>query len=677
MNNIPKNYEPKKGIYSNGWGMLLWWKINPEEIDRQVEDYNTLKITQSARGLSFLLCVFSLLVTPIILFTTNTRAINTYYITGVVIADIVFLVIAFLIYKGQRWAIIIMMIWWTFEKFSAAYDQIAIQSPQGVQALIQIIWWSFYMHAFYVALKVENLRRKKSLMYRKGVEWLLKNVAKINPKTKKTITRVGLVIVGIAILGPLIAFVSGHLCQHNKAYVGSKSLTKKDSSLLNKEDQKKLDFINACLVQIANNYNVGNNKAIEGTEESKMWHDDYGNVTKINLSNKLYIAKGYFEKMHNAVKNMKSINNETINVKDLLIKAAETRIESIDLYTKGLYLQEQIGKTSRANTLTVLMAKAESLSPAPIPQYNGEVENGLAKISIANSYMVDALRLLENMISGTPSLKLRITSIETYIASLIGYFSDVSETDYDKYVKEGDDYISSPKLFESVNVFEAIISYSKALKIKPKEKTSANAYSGRGLAKQYLGDYTGAIEDYNKAIEIDPENGGTYYMSRGLAKQDLQDYTGAIENYDKAIELDPKNDFAYYNRGLAKQSLRDKIEAEGYHATADLGYHTGAIEDYDKAIEINKINHPEAPLNVPPVYYCKRGAAKYSLQDYKGAIEDFNEAFPCIYADEYYIRGLAKQALKDKKGALEDLGKAAAQGKKDAYKKIQEIKKEL
>ena len=48
------------------------------------------------------------------------------------------------------------------------------------------------------------------------------------------------------------------------------------------------------------------------------------------------------------------------------------------------------------------------------------------------------------------------------------------------------------------------------------------------------------------------------YYKRGNAKEKLQDYTGAIADYTKAIELNPKDPSAYYNRGLAKIDLSQK-----------------------------------------------------------------------------------------------------------------------
>ena len=89
--------------------------------------------------------------------------------------------------------------------------------------------------------------------------------------------------------------------------------------------------------------------------------------------------------------------------------------------------------------------------------------------------------------------------------------------------------------------------------------------------KAERGDHYGAISDYTKAIEIDPNDEKAYY-NRGISKRKLEDYYGAISDYTKAIEINPQYATAYYNRGWSKGSLKD---------------YYGAISDYTKAIEIN------------------------------------------------------------------------------------------
>ena len=48
------------------------------------------------------------------------------------------------------------------------------------------------------------------------------------------------------------------------------------------------------------------------------------------------------------------------------------------------------------------------------------------------------------------------------------------------------------------------------------------------------------------------------YSNRGVAKRDLRNYTGAIQDHNKAIELNPAYADAYVNRGIAKYVLGDK-----------------------------------------------------------------------------------------------------------------------
>ena len=64
------------------------------------------------------------------------------------------------------------------------------------------------------------------------------------------------------------------------------------------------------------------------------------------------------------------------------------------------------------------------------------------------------------------------------------------------------------------------------------------AYNNRGAAYYYLGQYQRAIEDYDKAIQLDPDYATAYY-NRGGSYSDLAQYQRAIEGFDKAIQLDP------------------------------------------------------------------------------------------------------------------------------------------
>ena len=81
-------------------------------------------------------------------------------------------------------------------------------------------------------------------------------------------------------------------------------------------------------------------------------------------------------------------------------------------------------------------------------------------------------------------------------------------------------------------------------------------YFNKGLEKYRHRDYSGAIQDYSKAIEIDSNN-ATAYNNRGHTKYQLQDFTGAIEDYSRAIAINPKYSTAYKSRGDAKSQILD------------------------------------------------------------------------------------------------------------------------
>ncbi|MDY6960079.1 MAG: tetratricopeptide repeat protein, partial [Halobacteriota archaeon] len=80
-----------------------------------------------------------------------------------------------------------------------------------------------------------------------------------------------------------------------------------------------------------------------------------------------------------------------------------------------------------------------------------------------------------------------------------------------------------------------------------------------------------AIEDYNRALELDPENASTY-NNRGSVYFDLKVYDRALDDLSRAIELDPEDPQLYNNR------------AQVY---MDLNWYEDAIKDYDTVVNID------------------------------------------------------------------------------------------
>ncbi len=83
------------------------------------------------------------------------------------------------------------------------------------------------------------------------------------------------------------------------------------------------------------------------------------------------------------------------------------------------------------------------------------------------------------------------------------------------------------------------------------------AYNNRGRAYAGLNQHRKAIEDYSKAIQLDPKS-AIIYNNRGAAYYELGEYHKAIEDYDKALELDPEHTLAKYNKEIAEKALKKK-----------------------------------------------------------------------------------------------------------------------
>jgi len=177
----------------------------------------------------------------------------------------------------------------------------------------------------------------------------------------------------------------------------------------------------------------------------------------------------------------------------------------------------------------------------------------------------------------------------------------------------------------------ALSDFNKSIEMNPK---NAQAYHYRGSVIEIQGDIPRAIVEYTKAIELNPKL-WRIWGSRGKAKNALADYSGAITDFNKTIELNPKDTKTYNLRGIAKSYL---------------GNYSGAITDYNKSIELN----PRDPTAIN-----NRGLAKTKQGDVAGAIADFNKSLELDpkNALTYINLGFEKKGLGDFLGALADYNK--------------------
>ncbi len=167
------------------------------------------------------------------------------------------------------------------------------------------------------------------------------------------------------------------------------------------------------------------------------------------------------------------------------------------------------------------------------------------------------------------------------------YESDSIESDMDINQLLVLQYInSSVDKIESGDYQSAIDTITNAIAIDPNQNLY-KCFNTRGAAKAHLGDYSGALTDYNKAIEINSSYVDAYY-NRGVLRENIKDYSGALADYTKAIEINPSYADAYYSRGLVKANSKEhgdlKDACEDWKKAAELG-DEGAAELLKKHCE--------------------------------------------------------------------------------------------
>jgi serine/threonine protein kinase len=214
--------------------------------------------------------------------------------------------------------------------------------------------------------------------------------------------------------------------------------------------------------------------------------------------------------------------------------------------------------------------------------------------------------------------------------------------------------------FENQDFSGALADFDKAIELDPKD---VFAYCNRGALKGvYLNDVSEALADFDKAIKLDPEHADAY-CKRGMVNRLNNDVSGALADFDKAIKLDPKDAVAYSNRGELKELKKPN----------DV---SGALADYNKTIELDPKdahaykNRAQLKHELSNLKGFKRlklwaenyiGRGRVELSDISGALADYSRAIELDpkRAGAYNQRGWLKEdKLNDISGALADYSKA-------------------
>jgi tetratricopeptide (TPR) repeat protein len=143
----------------------------------------------------------------------------------------------------------------------------------------------------------------------------------------------------------------------------------------------------------------------------------------------------------------------------------------------------------------------------------------------------------------------------------------------------------------------AISDFDKVIKLDP---TFASAYVVRGEIRLMKRDFDRAIADYDLALRLDRQSGA--YRGRGFAWLGKKKLAQAIDDFNEAIRIEPEDPRSYYGRGYAWSAKKE--------------YEKARI-DFDDAIRLDALFSSA---------YVGRGHAWNSQKEYDKAIADFDDA---------------------------------------------------
>lgn len=119
--------------------------------------------------------------------------------------------------------------------------------------------------------------------------------------------------------------------------------------------------------------------------------------------------------------------------------------------------------------------------------------------------------------------------------------------------------------FAAKNFREASDLYSQALALDP---SNAVLYSNRSAARASLADWSGALDDASKCIELDPSfvKG---YLRQGAALHGQRKLEEAAMAYEEGLRVDPKNAQLLKAQGDVKRAMEAEMGNMGAGGPAD------------------------------------------------------------------------------------------------------------
>jgi len=156
----------------------------------------------------------------------------------------------------------------------------------------------------------------------------------------------------------------------------------------------------------------------------------------------------------------------------------------------------------------------------------------------------------------------------------------------------------------------------------------SGAYMGKGEELFSAGNYSGAIEHYKEAVEINPDP--RFYNRIAIAKRRNNQNQEAVENFQRAIELNPQYAVAYAGLGGAYVSLQQ---------------FDNAIDAYSNALQIDPTLQ-QAQTGLATAYTAQghelleRGRVSDAINNFENAIDSHPQ-----HSQAYLLLAVANNRL--------------------------------
>ncbi|RIB08963.1 hypothetical protein C2G38_2269332 [Gigaspora rosea] len=179
---------------------------------------------------------------------------------------------------------------------------------------------------------------------------------------------------------------------------------------------------------------------------------------------------------------------------------------------------------------------------------------------------------------------------------------------------------------------EAISDFNKSLEIVPNNEISLNH---RAISYRMMGRYEESLADLNRSLVIDPNNASTLYL-RGITYKKMGRYEESLAELNRSLVIDPNNATVLNCRGVTYQML---------------GSYKKSLADYNESLEINP-NYLQAINN--------RGVAYQDIGRYEESLTVFNKSLEIDPNDAAVLsnRGFTYKTMGRYEESLADLNKS-------------------